>query len=221
MTQPEGSADPERALALRYAPRACRGALAALWAVDERLGAIVASTSEPVIGEMRLLWWREALEALPGGVAGEPLLDAAERDILPAGVNGAEIGAMAEGWHALLGGPLADTDRARYAGERGGRLFALSVRILGHEAAADFVRAGEGWALADLARRTRDPNERAEALAMARERLTGAPRRWPRALRPLGALTMLARRDAAAGAPGRAGSPRRVARMARHRLTGR
>ena len=62
--------DPERRLALAYARRADRAALALLWALDERLGAIVAATHEEMLGTIRLAWWRDALAALEQGAPG-------------------------------------------------------------------------------------------------------------------------------------------------------
>src|SRR3546814_5769707 len=48
-----------------------------LVALDISLGRVVASTSEPMIGAMRLAWWREALERLHlPPVPGEPVLQA-------------------------------------------------------------------------------------------------------------------------------------------------
>ncbi|MBC7985652.1 MAG: squalene/phytoene synthase family protein, partial [Sphingomonadaceae bacterium] len=143
-------ADPEHALALSYAPPARRAALHALWGIDERFGAIVAGTSEAAIGEMRLLWWREALEREAGAAPAEPLLREIDALVKPLGIGGEEIGAMVEGWHALLHAPLGRADIKRFARERGGRLFALSARLLGGDD-AEVARAGEGWALVDLA----------------------------------------------------------------------
>lgn len=215
----ERLADPERELALVYAEPGARERLRTLWAVDERFGAIVADTGESSIGEMRLLWWREALEGLDDRVPKEPLL---ERAAEAAAGEGASWGAMAEGWHALLEAPIEAAELERFASERGERLFRLSAELLGgSEGPAE--RAGRSWALVDLAHRLSDARLAAEALRMARTaegEWTGY--RWPARLRPLGALAVLARRDAANGVPGRRqGSPARVARMAWHRLTGR
>lgn len=69
------SSDVERALAVRYAPLDAQPGMAALLALDERLGAILRSTREPLIGQMRLTWWHEALAALDTASApAEPLL---------------------------------------------------------------------------------------------------------------------------------------------------
>ena len=54
-------ADPERALALSYVPREGRAGLAALWALDEMLGAILRSGRDPMVSQLRLTWWHDAL----------------------------------------------------------------------------------------------------------------------------------------------------------------
>ncbi|MBC2777774.1 squalene/phytoene synthase family protein [Parasphingopyxis marina] len=214
-------ADPERELALSYAERQARPHLRALWTVDERFGAIVAGTTEAAIGEMRLLWWRDALTEAPPSARAEPLVEAAVTALRETGISGAEWGAMAEGWHALLQQPIEAAELARFARERGGRLFSLSATILGVTDWAGLEEEGQGWALTDLAYRITDSGVAAEARASAAAVFPDKSR-WPRALRPLGALTVLARRDALAGETRRRqGSPGRVARMAWHRLTGR
>ncbi len=60
--------DEPRWLALRYAPDQARGALVALYLLDIEL-ARSTRTSEPMIGLIRLQWWRELIEALPSGRA--------------------------------------------------------------------------------------------------------------------------------------------------------
>lgn len=219
---PERLTDPERALALSYAPAARREALRALWALDERFGAIVAGTTEPLIGAMRLLWWREALERPAGNTPAEPLLRAIDALVRPIGIESEEIGAMAGGWDALLETPLGAGQIERFACKRGSRLFALSAQALGGEGAVWLAVEGEGWALVDLARRTGDAS--LAALALERARATFERQqspRWPRGLRPLGALAVLARADArSTGALKRRGSPARVARMLWLRIGG-
>lgn len=216
----EPLSDIERELALHYAPGDARPVLRALWALDERMGAIVAGTSEAAIGEMRLLWWREALEKLDEKVPAEPLLEAiADRTEFG---EAAQWGAIAEGWHALLEAPIEEAELLRFARERGGRLFALSASILGGDI-DNIDRAGAGWALVDFAANCSDGPLAGQAATMARTELAALSQAlWPRPLRPLGALATLARRDAA-GDPRnrRQGAPGRVARMAWHRLTGR
>lgn len=215
------SADPERALVLTYAPRPAAGrALAALLTLDDRLGETVRSTSEPMLGQIRLKWWYDALVALDGAPPpGEPVLEGVARDVLAHGVKGEEVAAIAEAWAELLGGEL-DTDALDRFAARGGALFELAGRVSGAAAGDPLRLAGEGWALADLAHGLSDATEAAKARSLAEARLTEALRqRWSRNARALGALAHLARLDLAGDTA--KGSPRRVGRLLWHRLTGR
>lgn len=216
-------ADPERALAIAYAPREARPALAALFRLDEHLGGIVRSTSEPMLGQMRLSWWHEALGALGRGSSpAEPLLVELEALVRQGTLDPSALLPLVEGWEELLEPlPLPDEALAAFARRRGGGLFAAAAQVIAPIAEAD-VKAGEGWALTDLAFRLSDRDTAERALALAREKLA-APRPWPRRLRALGILATLAAGDARAGldAPRRPSSPRRVARALWHGVTGR
>jgi len=211
--------DPDRNLALSYVPAARRAALASLWSLDAALGAVLAGGREPMISRIKLAWWREALERLDRERApAEPVLQALAGHVLPAGLTGAGLAPMTEGWDALLSPePLTEEELSLYARARGGHLFRHSARLLGGEAAAG---TGEKWALADLARHSGNDADAEAAIAAARA-LPPAPR-WPAKLRPLGMLAALAERDLE---PGRVrweaqGSPGRMLRMLRLRLTG-
>lgn len=185
-------ADPERRLALAYARAADRPMLTLLWVLDERLGAIVAATREEMLGQIRLAWWRDALSALENGApAGEPLLGELAAAVQAGRVDAAMLGALAEGWMALLdGAPLDAETMARFAEGRGATLFGL---VAGNAESPGVADAGAGWALADLARRTSEPAAATQAGALAEARLKAAPRRWPRELRPLAVMVALAR----------------------------
>jgi len=213
--------DPDRVLALSYVPATKRPAIAALWALDAALGAVLAGGREPMISRIKLAWWRDSLERLDGArPPGEPVLQALAEHVLPLGITGAELAGMEEGWAVLLSDvPLTPADLSLYAKSRGRLLFALSARLLcGRRAVAGDV-GGEAWALIDLARHCGNATDADSAVEAAR-RLP--PVKVPPRLRPLGMLDALARRD---GDPGRArwevqGSPGRMWRMLRHRLTG-
>lgn len=212
--------DPDRRLALAYVPATARPAVEALWRLDVTLGTVVAAGRDSTITRIRLAWWREALERLDREPPpAEPVLRALAARVIPAGIGGAELAAMEEGWSALLAdGPLGRDDLDAHAAARGGLLFRYSARLLG-AAGHPLEAAGELWALVDLARRSAGPADAARALEAAALRHCPA---WPRALRPLGMLAAVARRDLSHG-PGRwemQGSPGRMLRMLRHRLTG-
>ncbi len=218
-------ADPERALVLSYAPREHRGGLAALWALDEMLGAILRSGRDPMVTQLRLTWWHEALCRLDQAPPpAQPLLKQLGRDVLPSGVTGAALAAMIDGWEVLVDpDPISDNALVDYAYARGGGLFAAAGVMLG--SMRDPVRlAGQGWALVDLARHSGDSALAARALALAGPLLdTAMAGRWHRAARPIGMLARLAMADASAGTlplPHQ-GAPARLLRMLRHRVTGR
>lgn len=211
-------------LALAYAPEAVRPALHALWALDEQFGAVLSSTREPQIGAMRLVWWRDALETLdPASPPSEPLLAKLAETTLDAGVSGSTLAEMEGGWTALLeSDPPDEQSITEHARIRGARVFETSAVLLGGAKGVDVTAAGEAWAFADLVRRLSNEEARDCAISLGRTclpRMGTSP--WPRSLRPLGMLAMLAGSELRAGSPGRRGSPRRVFRAALHGLTGR
>lgn len=214
--------DPDRCLALAYVPPSRRPAMEALWRLDVTLGSVLAGGRDPMIGRIRLAWWREALERLDGAPPpAEPLLRAVAERLVPGGIGGGELAAMEEGWSLLLSeGPLDAGQLRDYAEARGGALFRHSARLLGRSGAG-IAAAGAQWALVDLARRSANRGEAADALEAAAG--WEGPLSWPRALRPLGMLSVLARRDLrrGSGAWEAQGSPTRMARMFRHFVTGR
>jgi 15-cis-phytoene synthase len=214
--------DHDRRLALAYVPAARRPAVEALWRLDLALASVLTTGREPMISRIRLAWWRESLEKLDGGrPPAEPVLQALAAHVVGRIITGAELAEMEQGWAVLLEpGPLGPDELGRYASARGGLLFRYTARLLGAEADAEAERGGEAWALIDLARHSADQADAAGAVAAARERRRGE--RWPSALRPIGMLAALARRDAERG-PGEwepPGAPVRMLRMLRHRLTG-
>ena len=214
------SRDAELALLISYAPEPARAGIQALLALDETLGNIVRSTREPIVGQMRLTWWHEALTKLDGGPPpAEPVLQALAAAVVPT-VGGAALAAMIDGWEALLEPDLDEAAIAAFATGRGERLFALMAALCG----ADDPRirpAGAGWALADLSRKISDPmlaaSIRQQASSRLDEALIGV---WPGKARAIGALALLARDDLRPDASA-AGSPKRIGRMLIHRLTGR
>jgi phytoene synthase len=209
----------ERALALSYAPLAAHDALTGVLALDETLGNIVRSTREPIVGQMRLTWWREALTKLDAAPPlAEPVLRALAASVVPV-IGGAALAAMIDGWEALLEPDLDDAAIDLFATGRGGELFAIMATLCGVSDPRIAV-AGQGWALADLSQRMSDPKTaeaiKAKALSRLDQAMTGV---WPRNARALGALTLLARANLRAEEA--AGSPKRIGRILIHRLTGR
>ena len=214
--------DPDRTLALAYVPASRRASVEALWRLAAALASVLSTGREPLISQIRLAWWREALEKLDTArPPDEPVLQGIAAHVLPAGIAGAELSAMESGWAVLLSpDPLAAADLDLYASARGGLLFRYTARLLGEPLPAPEVEeCGAAWALVDLARHSASEADSDAALAAAR---APAPYRWPSRLRPLGMLAALAGRDAEPDRPRweEQGAPRRMLRMMRHRLSG-
>jgi 15-cis-phytoene synthase len=211
-------------LALTYAPLRDRRAVAALFAIDRAMGDVVRTTSEPMLGQIRLAWWRERLEELDDGASApaEPRLQAVERELAPRGVSGREIAALETGWLRLFDAFPWAAETAHATWLRGNLLFGLAARAVG-QADEHIQGAGGLWTLVDAARHCSDPSSRAMLLEQARgfaRNLAGV--RFPGPLRPLSALAVLALRDCRRGEPfEREGTPGRAAAMLRHRLSGR
>ncbi len=171
-------------IALAYAPSRCRAAVAALWACDAALGRVVATTTEPMIGQMRLTWWHERLVALDDGVVpAEPVLAALGDVVRHHDVTGAMIAGLVEGWEMLLEPlPLSDDALRVFAIKRGDAVFALSARIIGTPVSAGL---GAGWALIDFAVHCSDQVTADRARAMAALLFKDADVTGPKALRIL------------------------------------
>lgn len=180
------SLPPARRLALAYAPAAARLPLLAFLALDVRLAGIVRNSHEPMLAQLRLAWWREQLQR-DGGAwpEGEPLLaalrswDGRHDALVP----------LVDAWEGMTGAPPLDPAVFEALAQARGGAFAA----LADTRAAEALRLGRNWALADLAARLSHPEEKAAALALARAADWRAAR-LPAALRPLAVLHGLAAR---------------------------
>lgn len=211
---------PERRVILSYAPDRESGAgLAALLALDDKLAETLRSTTEPMLGQIRLQWWHDAVLALEAGPApAEPVLQAIRAEVIDRGVAASLVAEAVMAWQVLLQEQLDEQALGQYA-VRGRALFAAAGALMQAGSADPLAAAGEGVALADLALRLSDPAEAEAARRMATERLaTATAVRWSRNGRALGAMSHLAAMELDGVPPG---SPRRVWRALRHRITGR
>jgi phytoene synthase len=211
------SPDPERGLILAYAPASGRAALAALLKLDDALAAVLRTTREPAIGQIRLAWWREALAKLDTAPPpAEPVLQA----VAASGLQGSALTPIVDGWEVLIEAERLEAAALRRFGEGRGALFAIAGAAMGAAGGDPLGAAGQGWALADLARHLGPEDEAAEARAMAGPLLdVAAKAQWSRNGRALGAMTHLARRDLAHESETAPLS--RISRLLWHRLTGR
>ena len=211
-------------LALSYAPLPIRGALAALFAIDRAMADVVRTTKEPMLGPIRLAWWRERLEELDEVEAApaEPRLEQVARELVPRNVTGRELAALESGWLRMFDPFPWTVQTSEAIWFRGNLLFGLGARVLGR-ADERIQGAGGLWALVDAARHCSDRDSRAMLLAQARSFSRGlAGVRFPGPLRPLSMLTAVSIRDCKRGEPfEREGTPGRAAAMLRHRFSGR
>jgi phytoene synthase len=177
-------------LALAYAPAAARPVWLSFLAFDVRLAGVVRGAREPMLGQLKLAWWRDRLGGDPESwPKGEPLL----ASLKAWGAEAKGLIPLVDGWEALLGEwedgvePMAALTEGRVAGVE------TLARVLG----ADHARMGamaRGWAAMDLASHLGNPEEKAAAM----ERLAALDwkgGRLPKVMRPLTVLHGLARRQ--------------------------
>ena len=177
-------------LALAYAPAAARRPTLALLALDARLGAVLRRKGEPLLGQMKLAWWRDRLAAAPDSwPMGEGVLD-----LLREWREPAALAALVAGWEALFGERLDAAAIGEFARGRAESFAALAAELGTDPRPAE--ACARLWALGDLAANLSDPGERRTVVDSAAGL---APPPLPRALRPLAVLAGLAQRALARG----------------------
>ncbi|MEJ0024575.1 MAG: squalene/phytoene synthase family protein [Rhizomicrobium sp.] len=148
-------ADPDRYLSALFAPAQKRPLLHALYAFNIEIARVADTVREPMMGEIRLEWWRETLE---GARAGAPRNHAVARALAEL-FAAAEL--PAELFEAMVAARTFDSssdvfaDRAAvesYCDATSGNLMRLAARILGRENDALAREAGAAYALAGILR---------------------------------------------------------------------
>lgn len=160
--------DPDRYISILYAPAEKRAALAALYAFDAEIAGIRARIREPLPGEIRLQWWRDALAA--GNATGNPLADALIDAIrlhhLPLPAFDAYLEARI---FDLYDDPMPSrNDLEGYLGETEGAVIQLAALVLDREAATRHAalagHAGCARGIAGALRRLGRGSARSKAL---------------------------------------------------------
>lgn len=150
--------DPDRYLMALLAPERQRGAFLAVYAFNAEISRIRESVSEPMLGQMRLQWWRELVDALYAGrprghPAAAPLAAAISRHNL----SQAHFMRLIDAREADFdpGPPAAMEDLVDYAGGTAAPLIWLGLELCGVDgrAARDAGWSlGVAWALSGLIR---------------------------------------------------------------------
>jgi len=188
-----------------------------LWRLDLAFADIISTTTDPMLGAIRMAWWRERLEELDQGrpAPAEPRLQAVARELLPRGVVGKDLSKLEDAWLPLLQPFPWGADAVEGLKLRGRVLFETGAGLLGGQDSKAEV-AGEFWSLFDGARHCSDRQSCELLLVSARAALANLPKKAVREMRPLTVLAALAAADL-----GEAGGFARVAAALRHRITGR
>lgn len=161
MTEPSPETlAPEVDLALAYTSQAHRGAFAMFFRLDSRLARIVAATSEPMLGQMRLSWWRDMLgKSQAEWPKGDEVLDGIAAHW---GAQSPSLVALVDAWEVILvQDKLLESAIKSYAAGRSAALlaaFAVSNKDTPYRA---LLLAAQRWALADLAANVSSQSERA------------------------------------------------------------
>ena len=179
----------EQRLALAYAPSRARPAWLGLLALDQRLAEIVRQAREPMLGQIRLAWWRDLLSQDPSAwPEGEPLVCHIADHL--AGVA-PRLAELATGWEYLLSGEvLTPAQFSGYAAARAGAYAVVAEQLAGERGGRVAQTAATWWVLGDTYSRLSNEAERANLIELADT--TPRPRhhlgRTGRPLAVLGAL---------------------------------
>ena len=129
--------DHDRYLAILLTPPERREALCALFALDAELARIPDTVSEPLLGEIRFQWWREALEAMTpmGSGGGHEIALALAASLFETPVAPAGLVPLVDAHAALLSGEAHATldDAARDQSAPLQAAISLGRAILGGE----------------------------------------------------------------------------------------
>ena len=153
------AADYDRYLSALFAPTDRREALFALIAFNHEIARIPEAVSEPMLGRIRLQWWREVLEAVYAGEPARrhevavPLAEAINR----CGLDRSPFDELLDAREADLEaeGPPDLAALERYAAATGGALTALMLQASGTDTAPALEaggRVGAAWALIGILR---------------------------------------------------------------------
>ena len=144
--------DPDRWMSSRFvADPVARADVVALYAFDHELARAPKVASNPLIGEMRLVWWREVLDEIFEGrpVRRHPTAEALAAAVRRRGLARGPLETLVEARYRELGaGPMDEKDALAWARDTGGLAAELVAQVIAPDAEAGPARAaGAAWAL--------------------------------------------------------------------------
>jgi phytoene synthase len=174
--------EPDRYVAALLAPRRARPGLVALAAFLGEASRAVAVASEPMIGEIRLQWWRDAVAA--GGATGSPVADAMLHATAAHALPRELVGSILEAKSRELDPAVTIEQRIHDRIGVESAAFQLAARILGVQTtpAADAAVAA---AAASYGRVRLLLSQRARRSALTMTAGTGVPVDWAAAAGPI------------------------------------
>lgn len=148
--------DPDRFLAAQFAPAARRPTLAALLAFNLEVAKTAEVVREPMLGTIRLQWWRDSLDGIAAGTPREHAVVTAIAEAIHARALPLDC------FHRMIDAREADLDPAppatladllAYCRDTSASLTDLSLRCLdARDAVAAGKAVGTAWALVGLMR---------------------------------------------------------------------
>ncbi|WP_332640538.1 squalene/phytoene synthase family protein [Brevundimonas sp.] len=143
------AADPDRWLSSRFvADERLRADLIALYAFEAELLAIPTRVTQPLLAEMRYVWWREQMDGVFAGLPrkGHPVLEALTDIVARHGLDRTRFDALIEAHIGRVHGEPHDLE-AFYVGP-----MQVAARVLGADNPDDAVLAGRVWGLMQTGR---------------------------------------------------------------------
>lgn len=150
--------DHDRYLSALFVPAAHREAVFALYAFNAEVARTREAVSEPILGQIRLQWWRDALDGIySGDVRAHPVVEALSQAVNRYGLERARFDTLLDAREGDLDdAPPPDLAALEtYAGATSGTLSALAMRVLGFADGAPprgAYSVGTAWALIGLMR---------------------------------------------------------------------
>lgn len=147
--------DPDRYFSCLLAPPAPRRALLALYAFNLEIAKTRETVSEPMLGQIRLQWWRESLDGIYAGSPRDHAVVLALNDAIRThGLSRPLFDEMIDGRERDLDDtpPLSVADVLAYASATAGALNCLAGEVLGTPGSAALREAGIGYAVTGLVR---------------------------------------------------------------------